>query len=140
LIYVSTSNGQDESHVNIPSPKAPAIIALNKKTGKLVWEDNSVFDKILHGQWSSPTVAKLGGGSALFAGAVVFALLGVCFLFVTIVLGLVALGVPAWLSALIVTVVLFAGAGVLFLAGALMLRLRQGFLPGHGPRRWTVNS
>ena len=27
LIYVSTSNGQDESHVNIPSPKAPAIIA-----------------------------------------------------------------------------------------------------------------
>ena len=45
LIYVSTSNGQDESHVNIPSPKAPAIIAVNKKTGKLVWEDNSVFDK-----------------------------------------------------------------------------------------------
>jgi outer membrane protein assembly factor BamB len=60
LIYVSTSNGQDESHVNIPSPKAPAIIAVNKNTGKLVWEDNSVFDRILHGQWSSPTVAKIG--------------------------------------------------------------------------------
>src|SRR5262245_2050274 len=27
LIFVSTSNGQDESHVNIPSPRAPAIIA-----------------------------------------------------------------------------------------------------------------
>jgi hypothetical protein len=61
LIYVSTSNGQDESHVNVPSPKAPAIIALNKQTGKLVWEDNSVGDRILHGQWSSPTVGKLGG-------------------------------------------------------------------------------
>jgi outer membrane protein assembly factor BamB len=61
LVYVGTSNGQDESHVNIPSPKAPSIIAVNKKTGKLVWEDNSVFDKILHGQWSSPTVAKIGG-------------------------------------------------------------------------------
>ena len=36
LIYVSTSNGQDESHVNIPSPRAPSIIAINKKTGKLV--------------------------------------------------------------------------------------------------------
>jgi outer membrane protein assembly factor BamB len=60
LIYVSTSNGQDESHVNVPSPKAPAIIAVNKKTGKLVWEDNSVHDRILHGQWSSPTVGKLG--------------------------------------------------------------------------------
>ena len=61
LIFVSTSNGQDESHVNIPSPKAPAIIAVNKTTGKLVWEDNSVFDRILHGQWSSPTVATIGG-------------------------------------------------------------------------------
>src|SRR5262245_44398772 len=43
LIYVSTSNGQDESHVNIPSPKAPSMIAINKKTGKLVWEVNHVF-------------------------------------------------------------------------------------------------
>ena len=60
LIFVSTSNGQDESHVNIPSPKAPAIIALNKKTGKLVWEDNPVGDRILHGQWSSPAVGKIG--------------------------------------------------------------------------------
>ncbi|MCS7024487.1 MAG: PQQ-binding-like beta-propeller repeat protein [Bryobacteraceae bacterium] len=60
LIFVSTSNGQDESHVNVPSPKAPSIIALNKKTGKLVWEDNSVGDRILHGQWSSPAVGKIG--------------------------------------------------------------------------------
>jgi outer membrane protein assembly factor BamB len=61
LIYVSTSNGQDESHVHIPSPKAPAIIAINKTTGKLVWEDNSVGDRILHGQWSTPSVGKIGG-------------------------------------------------------------------------------
>jgi outer membrane protein assembly factor BamB len=60
LIFVNTSNGQDESHVNIPSPKAPSIIALNKQTGKLVWEDNPVEDRILHGQWSSPAVAKIG--------------------------------------------------------------------------------
>ena len=60
LIYVSTSNGQDESHVNVPSPKAPAIIAVDKTTGKLVWEDNSVGEKILHGQWSSPAVGRIG--------------------------------------------------------------------------------
>jgi outer membrane protein assembly factor BamB len=60
LLYICTSNGQDESHVNIPSPKAPAIIAVNKKTGKLVWEDNSVGNRILHGQWSSPSVGKIG--------------------------------------------------------------------------------
>jgi outer membrane protein assembly factor BamB len=68
LIFVSTSNGQDESHVNIPSPKAPAIIAINKNTGKLVWEDNSVFDRILHGQWSSPTVGTIGGVLQLVHG------------------------------------------------------------------------
>jgi len=47
LIYVSTGNGQDESHVNIPSPKAPAIIALDRVTGELVWEDASPGDKVL---------------------------------------------------------------------------------------------
>jgi outer membrane protein assembly factor BamB len=61
LIFVSTSNGQDESHVNIPSPKAPSIIALNKNGGELVWEDNSVEDRILHGQWSTPSVGTIGG-------------------------------------------------------------------------------
>ncbi|MEW6320229.1 MAG: PQQ-binding-like beta-propeller repeat protein [Acidobacteriota bacterium] len=61
LLFVSTSNGQDESHVNIPSPNAPAIIALNRLTGQLVWEDNSVGDRILHGQWSTPTVGTIGG-------------------------------------------------------------------------------
>ncbi|PYP83132.1 MAG: pyrrolo-quinoline quinone [Blastocatellia bacterium AA13] len=61
LIFVSTSNGQDESHVHIPSPKAPAIIAVNKNTGKLVWEDNSVGERILHGQWCSPAVGTIGG-------------------------------------------------------------------------------
>jgi outer membrane protein assembly factor BamB len=61
LVFVSTSNGQDESHVHIPSPKAPSIIAVNKNTGKLVWEDNSVQDRILHGQWSTPSVGKIGG-------------------------------------------------------------------------------
>lgn len=68
LIYVSTSNGQDESHVNIPSPRAPSIIAINKKTGKLVWEDNSVGERILHGQWSSPAVGKIGDVVQLVSG------------------------------------------------------------------------
>ena len=63
------------------------------------------------------TATKLGGGAAMFAGSLVFALLGVAFLFVTIVLGMVALGVPAWLSALIITVLLFIGAVVLAMMG-----------------------
>ena len=62
-------------------------------------------------------LAKVGGGGAMMAGALVMALLGMAFLFVTLVLGLVALGVPAWLSALIITLVLFAGAAVLAIMG-----------------------
>ncbi len=61
FLYVSTGNGQDESHVNIPSPKAPAIIALDRVTGKLLWEDASPGDKVLHGQWSTPAVGTIGG-------------------------------------------------------------------------------
>ena len=60
LLFVSTSNGQDESHVHIPSPRAPSMIAVNKKTGKLVWEVNNVGERILHGQWSSAAVGKIG--------------------------------------------------------------------------------
>jgi uncharacterized membrane protein YqjE len=63
------------------------------------------------------TFAKLGGGAAMFATALFFALLGLGFLFVTVVLALVALGVPAWLSALIVTVLLFVAAGVCAMMG-----------------------
>ncbi len=77
------------------------------------------------------TVAKLGGGIGLFAGALFLALVGVAFLFVTIVLGLVALGVPAWLSALIVTVVLFVVAGVLAIPGKTKHRAEHRA----GPRR-----
>src|SRR5260370_6954540 len=59
------------------------------------------------------TAAKLGGGAALLAGALFVALFGLGFLFVTIVLGLVAPRVPAWLSAPILTGLLFVTAGVL---------------------------
>ena len=61
LLFISTGNGQDESHVNIPSPRAPAIVALDRTTGKEVWEDGSPGDRILHGQWSTPSVGMIGG-------------------------------------------------------------------------------
>jgi uncharacterized membrane protein len=63
------------------------------------------------------TATKVGTGVGMFAGAAFVALFGLAFLFVTIMLVLVRIGVPAWLSALIVTVVLFVVAGVLALIG-----------------------
>jgi outer membrane protein assembly factor BamB len=61
MLFISTANGQDESHVNIPSPKAPAIISLDRVTGELLWEDASPGARILHGQWSTPAVGTIGG-------------------------------------------------------------------------------
>ena len=63
------------------------------------------------------TVTKLGSGSAMFAIAAFLAILGLGFLVVTVTLGLVRLGVPAWLSTLIMTIVLFVSAGVLAMMG-----------------------
>jgi outer membrane protein assembly factor BamB len=84
LVFLLTSNGVDEGHINVPSPKAPSFLAVNKKTGKVVWQDNSPSakilqaqaaadqeaflkrlqdrgEKIIHGQWSNPTYAVVNG-------------------------------------------------------------------------------
>lgn len=69
------------------------------------------------------SVAKLGGGAAFFAAALFLGLVGGAFLFVTITLGLIALGLPPWAASLIVMVTLFLAAGVLALLG--MKKMRQ---------------
>ncbi|MCA9067562.1 MAG: PQQ-binding-like beta-propeller repeat protein, partial [Planctomycetaceae bacterium] len=61
VLFVCTSNGVDESHINVPAPKAPSFIALDKTTGKVLWKDNSPSPRLMHGQWSSPAVGVFGG-------------------------------------------------------------------------------
>ncbi|MDA1013404.1 MAG: PQQ-binding-like beta-propeller repeat protein [Planctomycetota bacterium] len=69
ILLVNTSNGLDESHINLPAPNAPSFIAINRNTGKLLWTDRSPGRQILHGQWSSPTYGVLGGQpQAIFGG------------------------------------------------------------------------
>ena len=60
LVIVNTSNGRDEEG-HLPSPHAPDLIALDKHTGKLVWRAAPLGEQILHGQWSSPSVAEIDG-------------------------------------------------------------------------------
>lgn len=69
ILFVNTSNGVDESHVNIPSPRSPSFLAINRKTGEVLWEDRSPGRNILHGQWSSPAYGDIGGKKqVVFAG------------------------------------------------------------------------
>jgi hypothetical protein len=59
LVFVATSNGRDASDEKVLAPKAPSFLAVNKNTGKVVWQDNSPGEGILHGQWSSPALAQV---------------------------------------------------------------------------------
>jgi len=69
LIFVLTSNGVDEGHLNLPNPEAPAFVAVDKNTGKLKWQANQPGERVLHGQWSSPAYGVMGGApQAVFAG------------------------------------------------------------------------
>lgn len=68
-LYVGTSNGVDRSHKNVPHPDAPMLIVLDKKTGAMVARDDAnIGRKILHGQWSSPSLAKVGDRTLVFYG------------------------------------------------------------------------
>ena len=66
LVFLGTSNGRDESGENIPAPKAPSFVAVNKNTGKVVWQDNSPGDRILRGQWASPALGIVEGVQQVF--------------------------------------------------------------------------
>jgi outer membrane protein assembly factor BamB len=67
LVFSGTSNGRDEDG-NLPFPDTAAIIALDRKTGELVWSDNSPGSDVLHGQWASPAVATIGGVGQVVMG------------------------------------------------------------------------
>jgi outer membrane protein assembly factor BamB len=69
IVYVCTSNGQDWTHSNIPSPNSPSFIALNKKTGEFLGEDDAhISQRIFHGQWSSPSLATVNGKNLIMFG------------------------------------------------------------------------
>jgi outer membrane protein assembly factor BamB len=61
LLFVITANGVDETLLKVAAPDAPSFIALNKKTGKLVWKSNAPGEAILHGQWSNAAFGEIYG-------------------------------------------------------------------------------
>ena len=71
-------------------------------------------------------VTNLGIGAGLAAGAAIFGLYGLGFLFATIAAGL-ATAMPTWLAILIVTLGLFVIAAILGLIG--MNRIKKGTPP-----------
>jgi outer membrane protein assembly factor BamB len=69
LVFVGTPNGRDSSDEKVLAPKAPSFLAVNKNTGKVVWQDSSPGEGILHGQWTSAGLAAVDGvQQAIFPG------------------------------------------------------------------------
>jgi outer membrane protein assembly factor BamB len=69
ILYVNTSNGQDWTHSNIPAPNAPSLIALDKRTGEFLGEDDAKLGtRIFHGLWSSPSAGVVNGRQLIFYG------------------------------------------------------------------------
>ena len=78
VLYVGTSNGVDKSHEKIVSPDAPALVALDKRTGRLLATENEkISTRLFHCQWSSPSLGKVGDKTLIFFGGAD----GVCYAF-----------------------------------------------------------
>ncbi len=67
-LLVVTGNGVNEDHELIPQPNAPSFIGVDRNTGKVLWTDKSPATNILHGQWSSPAYAEVGGRKQALMG------------------------------------------------------------------------
>ncbi len=68
-LVITTSNGVDWSHLNIPQPQAPCLILLDLETGELIGEEGAgIGAEVMHCNWSSPCVAEVEGEPTIFFG------------------------------------------------------------------------
>ena len=76
-LYTGTSNGVGgmqgttffSRHAYVVRPEAPAMIVLDKHTGRLVARERSgISRRLFHAQWSSPSCATVNGKTLIFFG------------------------------------------------------------------------
>lgn len=69
FLYVTLANGVDGGHEKIHAPGAPVLIALDKRTGRLVAKENEgISARLFHAQWSSPSLGLVNGQPLVFLG------------------------------------------------------------------------
>jgi outer membrane protein assembly factor BamB len=68
-VVATTSNGVDEQHEKIPAPDAPALILLDKETGRLrAREASGISRRTFHCNWSSPAFGVVAGRPTIIFG------------------------------------------------------------------------
>ena len=60
-IFITTGNGVDEGYSVVPAPLAPALVCLDKNTGKTLWTDRSPGRNVHFTETASPLVAEIAG-------------------------------------------------------------------------------
>ncbi len=69
-LYATTSNARNWSGLRIPAPDAPALICLDKNTGKLLGQEKSgICQRMFLSHWSSPAAGDVGERKRVFFGA-----------------------------------------------------------------------
>ena len=69
-LFVTTSNAVDWTDKHIPSPDAPALICLDKHTGRLLGRERSgICRRMFLSNWSSPCFGIAGGKPMVVFGA-----------------------------------------------------------------------
>ena len=68
-VYATTSNGVDWTLKHVPFPDAPALICLDKQTGRLVGQERSgISRRMFKCNWSSPAYGEINGKGMVFFG------------------------------------------------------------------------
>ncbi|MCC6143060.1 MAG: PQQ-binding-like beta-propeller repeat protein [Candidatus Hydrogenedentes bacterium] len=68
-LYLNTGNGVDNTHKVIRKPDAPALIVLDKATGKLIAQDaERIGPRTFHATWSPPALGAVNGEKRLVFG------------------------------------------------------------------------
>jgi outer membrane protein assembly factor BamB len=69
-LYLNTGTGVDNTHVKIRRPDAPSLIAIDKRTGRLLARDREgIGPDIFHSTWSPPSLARVHGADRIFFNA-----------------------------------------------------------------------
>jgi outer membrane protein assembly factor BamB len=61
LVFVVTGQGADHKTGKVKNPNAPSFLAVDRATGKVVWQDASPGANIISAQWGSPAYAVVEG-------------------------------------------------------------------------------
>jgi outer membrane protein assembly factor BamB len=61
LVFIVTGQGADHKSGKVKNPKAPSFLAVDRASGKLVWQDATPGAGIISAQWGSPAYAVVEG-------------------------------------------------------------------------------